>query len=957
MSGISTGVGPFSGINTQQLIDQLIQAESGPKLRAQRRLQQLQVQQAAYLDLNAKLQALKTAANQLRVNKLFRTTSASTSNKDVLSATSDIGAAPGSYTFLVDRLVSSQQLLSRGFADKDVSAVGAGTFVIETAKGRLDRDTALADLNGGTGIERGKIVVTDSTGASATVDLSKAATVNDVLDAINGNGVAGVSASVQDGKFVVKDSAGGTVTVANGTGSTTATSLGLAGTAMGTLTGSSVYFISSGTTLASLNDGNGVSIGASTGTASKSFTITVGATAVHVNLGDLFELVEGEEKKTEGAVSTVGGALGRINAALDKAGLSGVRASIGADGGHLQIVDSAGPSLIVVSEGSDSTAADLGLVGSSGTGTLGGVRVLAGLNSTLARALNGGAGIGGDGNVYFTAKDGNAFSVSIDGRSSLDSIARAIETASGTGANGKPRISVSLNRTGTGLLVTDNTGGTGALKVTGTDGDDTAASLGVSTGGSGPGGGSGVSGTTVSGTSLQHQYLSRATRVADLNGGKGIGTGKFVITDSFGGISTVDIGGDTVTVGQLLDEINSRGLKIKAEINARGDGIAIREDAGGVPAGASKIKISDSEGAVAKNLRLSGEASAVGTSNRIDGSAETTITFDTGATLQSIVTAINSAGSGASAVIIRDGAGSTPYRLSLSSTLTGREGRFTIDTGSLDLDLKALDAGENARAFFGSTDPARAILISGSTNTLDNIIGGVKIDLKGTSADPVTLTVASDTQGILDQVGAFVKTFNTLIDRIGAQSSYNTETKAAGPLLGDGTALSLRATLFSTVLAPAKGVTGTYTRLTDVGVKVGQGGKLEMDAAKLRNALATDPAGVESLFAAYVAADDSEIDLGDGNSAKNPNAGSTFTSLGVVAALERLDTRYFDTVDGLFTIRKKSLDTEIKSQNDRIASMDARLASRRTYLQNQFLAMERAIGQLQQQQGALGNLG
>ena len=957
MSGISTGVGPFSGINTAQLIEQLLQAESGPKLQAQKRLQQLQVQQAAYLDLNAKLQALKTSANQIRTDKVFRTTSATSSNKDVLSATSDVGAAAGSFTFLVDRLVSSQQLLSRGFADKDVSAVGAGTFVFETANGRLDRDTALADLNGAKGVERGKIVVTDSTNASVTIDLSKAATVNDVLDAINGNGVAKVTASVVDGKFVVTDVAGGTVKVADATGSTTATSLGISGTATGTLTGSSVYYMSADTTLASFNDGNGVSIASSTSSASFSFTINVDGTAVKVNLGDLYEVVEGKETKKEGAVSTLGGAIKRINDAMDKAGLGTVRASVASDGARMQIVNSAGASTITVTENSDKTATDLGILGTTTTGTLTGRRAIAGLNSTLARSLNGGSGVGGDGTVYFTAKDGTQFSAAIGADASLDEIVRSIQSAAGTGVNGKTRVTVSLNKAGTGLLITDNTGGAGALKVTGTTGADTAASLGISTGGNGVDGGSGVTGTTVSGTSLQHQYVSRATHVSDLNGGKGLGTGKFVITDSFGGVATVDIGSDTTSVGQLLDEINSRGLKIKAEINARGDGILIREETGGGPAGSSKIKISDGEGAVAKNLRLTGEAKGTGTDNRIDGSAETTITFDPGDTLQNVVTKINSAGAGVSAVIIRDGAGSTPFRLSLSSQLTGREGRFTIDTGALDLGTKTLDAGENARAFFGSTDPAKAVLVSGSTNTLDNIISGVKIDLKGTSEDPVTLTIASNTQGIVDEIGAFVKTFNSLISRIDAQSGYDTDTSRAGPLLGDGTTLSLRASLYNTVLGAAKGVTGTYSRLTDVGIKVGNGGTLSLDETKLRKALETDPAGVESVFSAYVAADDAETDLGNGITVKNPNAGSTFSSLGVVSAIERLGTRYLDTVDGLFTIRKKALDDEISSQNDRITSLDARLASRRTILQNQFLAMEQAIGQLQQQQGALGQLG
>jgi hypothetical protein len=87
---------------------------------------------------------------------------------------------------VVDRLVSSQQTLSRGFASA-TSGLTAGTFTFESAVARLDRETALADLNGGTGIQRGKIIISDTThSTSATIDLSRAATVNDVLDAING---------------------------------------------------------------------------------------------------------------------------------------------------------------------------------------------------------------------------------------------------------------------------------------------------------------------------------------------------------------------------------------------------------------------------------------------------------------------------------------------------------------------------------------------------------------------------------------------------------------------------------------------------------------------------------------------------------------------------------------------------------------------------------------------------
>src|SRR5262245_28728816 len=137
MGGISSSTGLFSGINTQQLIEQLIAVEARPKVLAQQRVVQLQKQQAAWLDLNSKVQGLKTAAGAFRVNSVFKTNKAVSSDEQVLTATASITATPGSYQFIVDRLVSTQQVLSRGFANSTSTGLNAGTFTFESAQARL----------------------------------------------------------------------------------------------------------------------------------------------------------------------------------------------------------------------------------------------------------------------------------------------------------------------------------------------------------------------------------------------------------------------------------------------------------------------------------------------------------------------------------------------------------------------------------------------------------------------------------------------------------------------------------------------------------------------------------------------------------------------------------------------------------------------------------------------------
>ena len=167
MSGITSSVGLISGIDTGGLIEQLLQIEARPRTLAQQRLVQLQTQQAAYLDINTRLSALRTASSTFRNDKVFSTSKATSSDDAVMTATASTSAQPGSYQFIVDRLVTTQQQLSKGFSDRDSSPFGATSFTFESDKGRLDSDIGLADLNGGAGVRRGKFNLTDSTGATA----------------------------------------------------------------------------------------------------------------------------------------------------------------------------------------------------------------------------------------------------------------------------------------------------------------------------------------------------------------------------------------------------------------------------------------------------------------------------------------------------------------------------------------------------------------------------------------------------------------------------------------------------------------------------------------------------------------------------------------------------------------------------------------------------------------------
>lgn len=933
MGGI-TSSGLFSGIDTGSLIEQLLSIQARPQILAQQRIVQLQTQQAAYLDVNSRLNTLKSAASIFRTGNIFSGKNALSNNENALTATAGINALPGTYNFIVDRLVSSQQLLSRGFSDSDSSAIGLDSITIEGAEARLDRETSLADLNDGNGIVRGKITVNGE-----EVDLSRAGTVSEVLDAISA--VDGVTATVNNDHIEIT----GLTSISQQNGAGILESLGLDGTiSSGELIGTSIHALNNFTALSSLNDGRGVSLRDTVGIGVYDFEIVVegagagGADAVvGVRLGEIQEDVDGETVTTDGAVSTVGGVIERMNEALEREGITGVAASIDASTGAIALNDSGGRGVairdITVGSTTYTTASDLGLVGVDAGGSLTGQRIFAGMNTTLISSLNGGSGLSGAvSDLELLTSDGATVTIDISGASDFNDIINTInnDTLSNNG-----RVTASLNDAGNGIKLVDNTSGGSTFTVTTSD---TATALGLD--------GAYADGTA-DGGNLQLAYIGRATLLSDLNNGAGIGTGTFEIVDSNNVRAEINITSSETTLGDVIDAINSNtNLSVQARINDSGDGIIIEET--GTP-GPAAIEITDTSGTVASKLRIAGTASGTDADNYIDGSYETTIEFEPGATLQEIATEVNSAGAGVSLSIVNTGIGTAPFRLNIASTESGTSGRFVIDTAGVDLGLSTIDEGNDARIFYGSSDPASGILLSSSSNQFDNIIQGVTIDIHSTSDTPVELSITPNTADIEAKINEFVTAFNAVIDNIDFQTRYDEETEVRGNLLGDGTINTLRNGLFSTFRRPNDGFTATFDTLVEVGITVGSGGKLEFDSEKFRDAYAEDPQAVEALFTRRTLEDTDDDD-------PNSDDEIVLAEQGAMVQMEEFVDRYVTSIGGILQNRGNAIQSQIDSQQDRIDQLQLRLESQRTILERQFLAMEQAIAASQTQSSALGQI-
>lgn len=959
MSGITSSVGLFSGIDSKALIDQLIAADSRPKTLIQQRIVQLQQQQAAFLDINSTILALKTAAGNFASSKVFDAARAVSTDDKVLSATAASNATPGSFSFSVARLVTTQQQLSRGFADK-ASPVGATSFTFETGGGNIQTETSLSELNGSAGVQRGKIVLTDTSspsGTTTTVDLSTAVTINDVVEAINNNGKVGVTASVDGDRIKLSGGSGVTsFTVASATGGRTAEDLGIAGSsASNAITGTRLRTLSGNTALRSLNDGNGVNIRDGINVADFKVT-TKSGTQVSIQLGEIFH----EETQTDGTKKkvidqarsvTVQDVVNNFNSQA-KTQLGGLdnqlSISINSDGTGFTITDNTvgAGNIKVESQSGRTTAEDLGIAtdatGVSGS-TIAGKRLIAGINSRLTRNAFGGSGLT-SGAITVTDRAGNSKAITVSDAALNGSIADVISEINtrladtGGGAT-LVNIKAGLNKAGNGISFTDTSNGSGSIIVSGALGD----SLGLTT--------AGTASSKLDGKNLQTKWISRGTALKDLNLGKGIGTGSFRITDTAGSTANIEVKDTLLTVDDLLQQINSQlTTGVTARLNDNGDGIVIVDTKNG----STKLKVEDTSGTVAKALNLVGESDVVAGVAKRDGSYEKTVTFAATDSLESVVNKINSASVGFAAAIIRDGSAGTPFRVSFTARDSGAKGRTIIDTGSVDLGLSSLSRGDDAVAFFGNADPAKAVLLTSSTNSLDQVVQGVTVDLKSVSSTPVTVTVTRDQDAIEKSVKDFVTAFNKVLDTFDKYDGYNAETSKRGTLLGDSTVSQLKARLIASVQGEPTGVTGTYTRLFQVGVKIGTGSKLEFDSSRFRAAYSADAQNVKDLFSASVLAPKTPVEIAPG--ATIPNTTDTYTKLGVVEAIKVLADKFTSSVDGTITTRNKTIDTQITQQRNRTTDIDKSLAAKRARLERQFVEMEKAIGSLRNQSNALSSV-
>lgn len=892
MAQITSSVGLISGINTSAIIDALTALDQAPIDLLQTQVNSFQAQQKAYGSLETQLTQLQMIGKTLELPATFRASTATSSNTNVLTATTTAGAPSGTYQFQVAQLVSAQQSVSNGYASTS-SPLQAGTITLELGGGSLSKQTGLADLNGGAGVSTGQFRITDRSGKTDVIDTSGAVTLDDVVKKINTSLDIGVQASIQNNRLVLTDTTNGTGTlqVQDLAGGTAAQSLGIVGSVTGsTLSGASINYVGNNTALSILNDGRGIRLGSG---GSGDLSITAGD-------GSTFTV-------TLSGTQTVGDVLSAIN----KASNGKVQASVatGATGITLKDTSGGGGQMSVSDINGSHAAEDLGIASTgTGGGTINGKQILSGIDTVLLSSLNGGQGLT-LGQLALTNRAGQQSTIDLSGATTLQGVLDAIN---GAGAG----VTAALNRAGNGIQLTDNTGGSGSLTIGDADASKTAESLGLA-------GTYDTSTSVVNGGNLHLQYVSENTALSTYNGGKGVGTGKFTITSAAGVTATIDTSVGTFnTIGDVMKAINSSNIGVTASIDSTGNGILLTDTSGGP----GHMMVQSVTGTTAADLHLTGTA----TGTTIDGALQTTIQVNAGDTLAGVQAKIQAANFGIAANIINDGSASAPYRLSLTATHSGTAGQVVIDTGTTGLQMRTLVQAQDAAVYVGGgSGGSQPLLVTSSTNQLTNVIPGVTVSLLSASTQPVSLSITPDGTGVEKQLQTFTDTFNALVDAINTYTAYDTSTNTAGLLLGDPTTQEIQTKMYQ-VFSAAVSTAGQFRTLGDMGLTLTDGAKIQFNSDTFNNAFAANPDAVKTLFSQ--------------------------ASSGLGAVIDQSMTSLVDPISGAITEENQTLTNQSTDFKQQITQLDAILADKKAMLQQQFANMESTLATLQSQQAALGTL-
>lgn len=251
---------------------------------------------------------------------------------------------------------------------------------------------------------------------------------------------------------------------------------------------------------------------------------------------------------------------------------------------------------------------------------------------------------------------------------------------------------------------------------------------------------------------------------------------------------------------------------------------------------------------------------------KADGtSVSKTISISNSSKVSDVLSAIEETYDGEVTATIENGAIKVTSNIAGSNNLSFSIRASNQNGGELDFgSVVTVTKGRDRKLVEGSDAEllVNNVKVSRNTNEVSDVLTGLTLSLKKADVGTeLNIAVQRDRDSIKTKIEDFVKSYNTYVDYVNSNSTYNEETKEAGPLLGDITSRTVGTRLGNALRSTVYDDDFEYSQLIEIGIETDTKGKLTINSSKLTDALTENVDSVISLFSATRKSSDNDIQL------------------------------------------------------------------------------------------------
>lgn len=308
----------------------------------------------------------------------------------------------------------------------------------------------------------------------------------------------------------------------------------------------------------------------------------------------------------------------------------------------------------------------------------------------------------------------------------------------------------------------------------------------------------------------------------------------------------------------------------------------------------------------------------VGTDAAVD------ITWDSNDSLSDIADRINDSDARVRASVVNVGNG---YRLVVTSESTGTANAISFAESGDSLGFLAADA--EAQSAQDAQLRLDGVLVTRSSNEIDDLISGVTLSLQATTpagGAATRVTVDRDPASTKDRVKGVVDALSSVFTSVNAQLG-NEKANRNDSLAGDPTVRSLQRRL-GAIFTQGVDHNNTTISLSRFGVSISKDGTISFDETKFAEAAASDPAALDAIF-----------------TGEN----------GIATVMSDLVDEYTAS-DGVLAGKQSGLRTRVADYDRQIERIEDRAAQAATRLRAQYTALDRMVSELSSQSSYISSL-